>query len=1509
MGIRRRRRSFIPVAGVLEQRRLLTLSALWLGQDGGDYVGTEGTLVQQAPNDYQDVHFRLTGLTGETVARVEVERYGGGGWSWSPLGGKNAFFRPDPSNPTLGDLYLEPYFADPAGTLYQAVRVIYADGSVAQADVRSTTAVDPNLRTPGKGLEASFLGQDGQDWTGASIAVGPDGHQDVHVAIANLSAGAAGYVRITAATTPPRSWEAGVNPDGRWNAEMLDRAGTSATLGTTADLFFSSDVNLANVPLTIQVFYDHWNPDYRSYTNRSGKSDVVVVTAGATSPGLATPAVAEANLSGFVASSRPQDAQYPGFSHAAIDAASLAALPSPQSFATIRSAVLSDRRGAAWLFLKPGAPAPYTGFPSPTAMRLDAASGVLDFPPVRDESGSTLTLRLTFDDGSEAVSRFAAATADLGRLAVDPRVGATTRIVADAAGLLAAIDAGAPSIHLQPGVYALHQPLNFNRPVRITAAAGAVLEFVLSDAAGSPWASATGAIQIRASHVALDGFAIRFLGSTALWKSSARNVIQAGMGTVDVDLAFTRLNITAPAAAVAGVYEQAVALMNFEDGDTGLIAENVLQGGWIQLGAAPWRVVDNDYRGALADTISPTFLNAHRSFDLVIRGNHAHVMAPRGITQRFLVLGNADSGQGIGNLIERNTIDGGIGTPASGAPDGYTNNPEIILTETYQPRFEGVPSAVSPDGFIVQIPHLRGPVPRTGDVVSILTGPFAGQWRMIAQTLGPTRYLLDEPLPQGDFVIAVGRGFVDQTYRDNTIDLRGMSANNVAVVISGNHWNQRIEGNTFLGGSSLRIEAGSSEGAFEGPHPAPWGWSRLPVLGLKIKGNTFVDSAATIRVSHDRWASKASAGRTYLAGDFSDNVILWSNPSRPAVTIGAMGDPGRGELPYTLSNNPWMTPVEIVLTTRGNWGRAPATGAPATMRVLAAILDGATADDRLLSLPTASIVSAASHGQDGRDFIGSGPNSTGPDGFQDVHIVLAGLPAGKTIARVVVTGSGGGEWRYQGAPGTDRAVLVRNGVKADLYIQPYQDESGRSLVVDIYYTDGTSSRAMMNSLYASAKLPMPVNVSNKAATAAITARGDNATAGESRMHAFDGDPRTKWLDFSRTSWIQYEFAGGVTQVVTQYTITSANDTATFPGRAPKSWVLKGSNDGVTWTTLDVRNDEAIITNLTSRTYTIANSTAFHFYRLDAIVSNGDPIIQIGEITLQTHRVVAVASGGSTSSSPPPSTAPFGSDAYFTGGMTSSTTHAIDVSGVASPASQSVYQAERYGNFTYTIPGLTPGGIYTVRLHFAEIYWSEIGRRTFDVFLNGTKVLERFDILAAAGAGNRAIVREFTATADAAGSIVVAFNGDGQPDYAKVSGIEIVAPAFDLARGKTATSSSDESPGHAAAAALDGSAASRWSSGQWMRPSSVAWFVIDLGAIRDFDRVRLTWEAAFAVDYEIQTSDDGDSWTTVRSVVGATSGGVVEQTNLKARGRYVRIYMTRYNATKNYSLYGVNVFGS
>lgn len=137
------------------------------------------------------------------------------------------------------------------------------------------------------------------------------------------------------------------------------------------------------------------------------------------------------------------------------------------------------------------------------------------------------------------------------------------------------------------------------------------------------------------------------------------------------------------------------------------------------------------------------------------------------------------------------------------------------------------------------------------------------------------------------------------------------------------------------------------------------------------------------------------------------------------------------------------------------------------------------------------------------------------------------------------------------------------------------------------------------------------------------------------------------------------------------------------------------------------------------------------------------------------------------------------------GNTYSTNAAIDISNAKNPAPGSVYQSERWGDpsFTYTLAGLrtqteprlTPNVTYLVRLHFAEIYFSNSGERQFNVDINGQRVLTNFDIVAQAGGARKAIVKEFTATATARGGIgIITVNfTQGAIQNPKLSAIEVL----------------------------------------------------------------------------------------------------------------------------------------
>ena len=130
---------------------------------------------------------------------------------------------------------------------------------------------------------------------------------------------------------------------------------------------------------------------------------------------------------------------------------------------------------------------------------------------------------------------------------------------------------------------------------------------------------------------------------------------------------------------------------------------------------------------------------------------------------------------------------------------------------------------------------------------------------------------------------------------------------------------------------------------------------------------------------------------------------------------------------------------------------------------------------------------------------------------------------------------------------------------------------------------------------------------------------------------------------------------------------------------------------------------------------------------------------------------------------------FVADQYYSGGSTYTNTATIDMSQITSnPPPAAIFNTERYGAMTYTIPNLS--GAQTVTLYFAETYLSASGQRLFNVSINGSTVLSSFDIYAAAGGKNKAIARSFNTTANSSGQVVIQFiSGTQNP---KINGISV-----------------------------------------------------------------------------------------------------------------------------------------
>jgi fibronectin type 3 domain-containing protein len=125
----------------------------------------------------------------------------------------------------------------------------------------------------------------------------------------------------------------------------------------------------------------------------------------------------------------------------------------------------------------------------------------------------------------------------------------------------------------------------------------------------------------------------------------------------------------------------------------------------------------------------------------------------------------------------------------------------------------------------------------------------------------------------------------------------------------------------------------------------------------------------------------------------------------------------------------------------------------------------------------------------------------------------------------------------------------------------------------------------------------------------------------------------------------------------------------------------------------------------------------------------------------------------------------------------------------------------------------------------------------------------------------------------------------------------------LSQGQPATASSLENAGYSASNAVDGSLSTRWSSAF----TDPQWLEVDLGATHTISKVVLSWEAAYATAFQIQTSTDGTNWTTIYSTTTATGG--TQTLTVTGSGRYVRMYGTQRATGYGYSLWEFQVFGS
>ncbi len=146
-------------------------------------------------------------------------------------------------------------------------------------------------------------------------------------------------------------------------------------------------------------------------------------------------------------------------------------------------------------------------------------------------------------------------------------------------------------------------------------------------------------------------------------------------------------------------------------------------------------------------------------------------------------------------------------------------------------------------------------------------------------------------------------------------------------------------------------------------------------------------------------------------------------------------------------------------------------------------------------------------------------------------------------------------------------------------------------------------------------------------------------------------------------------------------------------------------------------------------------------------------------------------------------------------------------------------------------------------------------------------------------------------------------GVGGRQVKSLRDFEILDPAVEgVAFQKQASASSTLRSEFAPSRAVDGNPATYWSS----EFSDPAWLQVDLGKSQSINRVRIDWQGAFAKEFVVAVSEDGQTWTEVYSAKEAT-GGVNEIRFEPQRARWVKVHGTVRGTKWGYAVRELRVF--
>jgi len=105
-------------------------------------------------------------------------------------------------------------------------------------------------------------------------------------------------------------------------------------------------------------------------------------------------------------------------------------------------------------------------------------------------------------------------------------------------------------------------------------------------------------------------------------------------------------------------------------------------------------------------------------------------------------------------------------------------------------------------------------------------------------------------------------------------------------------------------------------------------------------------------------------------------------------------------------------------------------------------------------------------------------------------------------------------------------------------------------------------------------------------------------------------------------------------------------------------------------------------------------------------------------------------------------------------------------------------------------------------------------------------------------------------------------------------------------------------------AVDGLLSTRWSSPF----SDPQWLAVDLGREHRIEKVEIVWEPAFAKEYAIEVSSDGENYKEVHSTRSGNGGTDVIELPEPVKTQWIRMHGTRRGTDWGYSIYEFKVFG-